>query len=245
MSYTKLQKDDDQAATRFSSDDNICLMTTTGLSKESNEDSIGLVRDGGNTIVSIGDGHWGKEAAEIATEQILSSPDTFPGNRDEAIEVSESIEKLIYAKFGAKLMDENSDFTPETSFASVRINKNGMDVFGYGDCRVIVVRSGKVVYRMNIEETWIGVFSRLGLRGRKSVSEATLFERVPIKKGDIIMLYTDGVDECIYEVPTISMDDIVAIVDQNKTAEQIAQALMDEVFNYGAEDNASMAILKH
>jgi serine/threonine protein phosphatase PrpC len=61
---------------------------------------------------------------------------------------------------------------------------------------------------------------------------------------DTVLLFSDGVDECIYEKPTIGIEHIANIVNTLHDPSLIFDALMTEVFEYGAEDNASLSIIK-
>jgi len=59
-----------------------------------------------------------------------------------------------------------------------------------------------------------------------------------------VVMYSDGVDECIYEVPTISATKIAQLIRPHKLASGIAK-LIDQIYSFGAEDNLSMVVYQH
>src|SRR3989344_2857476 len=145
------------------------LFSTAGLVKKTNEDEIGIRVLGDRTRVCVCDGHWGKEAAHIALYTCLQT-ETFPSGRLTSIKLTEIIQKEIYNKFGHSKMNSEKDFTPETSLLAVEIDsKNHLNIFSYGDCRLMISRDGKIIFKLKTVKTWLGAFSFIGLRNRASV----------------------------------------------------------------------------
>jgi len=64
-----------------------------------------------------------------------------------------------------------------------------------------------------------------------------------LAENDCIFLFTDGIDQCIYEKDTISFEKIAMLSKTN--VKDIFDELFKEVFDYGAEDNASLAVFKY
>jgi serine/threonine protein phosphatase PrpC len=229
---------------KFKINDSLILATTTGLKKEINEDSIGLFVNDKITRICITDGHWGEEASDIISKYWIEKSLIFPKNLTEAQNETSKIEDVLYQKFGEKVIDENKDFTPESSFICIEIEDGNISIVSYGDSRLFIMDKENIKFTQECKNTWLGVFSRLGLRGRLSVKEGVVFNVEKLNYGDSIFLFTDGVDQCIYEKDTISFDSI-ANLSKKLNIEDSVDSIFKEVFNFGAEDNASLVIYRY
>lgn len=217
--------------------------TTTGLVKQTNEDAIGCLVGENSTRVCIADGHWGSQASRLIVEYWIERVNVFPKTLKQAIKETEKIEKKLFNLFGRPQMDPDKDFTPEAAFTAIEIAENKLSVASYGDCRLLVANNGITRFNLPCTTTWLGAFSHLSLRQRLPVSEATRFEKMNLGKGDFAMLFTDGVDQCVYEKDTISFESISKQSSNGKVA-NIFNELMKAVFAHGAQDNASLGIFK-
>lgn len=219
-------------------DERCIISTRVGLENKINEDAVGyLINEDGSVRISIADGHWGSEAATRCLEYWLSiSAENNP------IESMEQLEAALAERFAVPSPDSKTTKTPETSTLTITIDPdNNMNVVGYGDCRLSVVRDEHVVYRYETTASWLGLFSSLGMRDRILAKNATVAESVSLHAGDTILLYTDGVDECVYETPTL---DVESFVTPGATPTQIHDAIMEAVFSHGAQDNATIVVLR-
>ena len=88
---------------------NLIAVTTTGLKKNVNEDSIGILITKKYTRFSIADGHWGKEASRIIVNYWLNKKIKFPDNSEETKLEIKKIEEKLYKKFGKPNMNEDND----------------------------------------------------------------------------------------------------------------------------------------
>jgi len=221
--------------------DSFGLCTTNGLVKTVNEDRIGYKNQGDSLRICIADGHWGQQAAEVIAEQWLRVD--LPQEFSEAVELAKRTERSLYESFGSLNMDESRDFTPEASFVAVKIRGNEVDIVGYGDCRLAIIREGRAYSQLPTKATWLGAFSYLGLRNRIPVETGLILEHWRLVPGDQLILFTDGVDECVYEKPTISMAELAGLAHQEKLSQSV-DAVLAKIMACGAEDNASFAIFR-
>lgn len=224
--------------------DGLVIGTTTGLVKESNEDALGSLVSKGVTRVCIADGHWGDEAARIIRDYWMDEGLVFPRSIEAAVRATERVEEKLFLKFGKENMRADRDLTPEAAFVAAECIGNAMHIVSYGDCRLLVIRNQHVVFELQTQETWLGAFSRLGLRQRLSVKKAVIFDNISILSGDLIILFSDGVDQCVYGKPTISNKRILELEGRNKKISELFNALIDEVYLNGAEDNASLIVMR-
>ncbi len=238
-------RNDKTAPQRIIISPKLVLGTTSGLVKRVNEDRIGYkaTRIGSAVRLCLADGHWGGEAAQRITHYWLTTK-IFPTTAKKALSTTKALEEQLFGRFGVLGMDPEKDFTPEASFVALELTERILRFVAYGDCRLMVVRQGKVRYEYAPRESWLGAFSYLKLRGRQPIETALVYERLTLQAGDTVLVYSDGVDECVYQTPTITSLDMAGIVRAGHKPEVIFDTLMEQVSSFGAEDNASLAVLK-
>lgn len=220
----------------------ILIATTMGLLKKTQEDAVGIKTTRSSQTVCICDGHWGDQAAILVKNSILKNP--FPKSKTEAISQVKLIEKKLWQKFGQEKMDPEKDFTPETSLLAIEKNGHNLNIMSYGDCRLLIIRNKKIIFRLKTNPTWLGAFSFLRLRNRLTVNKALVFKKINCKVGDIVMVFSDGVDECRYEKPTLSYKWLAEQTGEEISLSQISTAVFAAIKQAGAEDNATLALIK-
>ncbi len=223
--------------------DNLLVGSTVGLVKDVNEDRVGCVLNGNDVKICLADGHWGEKAAEIIVGYWTKEMLLFPVNKEAAVLEVIKIEKKLFKLFGKIDMNPNSEFTPEASFIVVQLKNNILKIISYGDCRLLIAKEGVIKTKLTTKETWLGAFSRLGLRDRISVKKGLVFEERTLMKNDVVFVFTDGIDQCVYEKDTLS-DQFLANQTHKKSVKNIFEGILNAVFLLGAEDNASLVVLK-
>lgn len=215
--------------------------TMTGA-KVRNEDAVSLRIQGIAMRVCVADGHWGSGAAKRAAIFWSKLPN-FPINQKDSIFFVSKLEDILFKAYGKIDMDEDQDLTPESAFVALELVNNSLRFVSYGDCRIMVVRNRQVVVRNQPKQTWIGAFSHLGLRKRLPLSKALEFQQHQLKCGDTILVFSDGVDECVYGVPTMNDEFFLKAIDR-RDLQAIREAIISAVIEHGAEDNASLVIVR-
>ncbi len=222
---------------------NLIVGTTTGLIKEENEDGI-FVSANQTIRICIADGHWGSQATKIILNHWNKNKLIFPENKKMALKEVKKIEAKIYKVFGNAKMNPNSDFTPESGFIYTEIYNHILKVISYGDCRLLVVNQGAVRKQIETRQTWLGAFSKLGLRNRLSIEQGLIYEEIILQKGDVVLAFTDGVDQCVYGKDTLSAQSMAKIALRG-TVRAIFDNIFKAVFSAGAEDNASLVVFRY
>lgn len=226
------------------SEKDLVIATTSGLIKEINEDKINYERLENSIRICICDGHWGEIAAEMTNKMILQVK-VFPNNKHEAVDLLEKIELELWKKLGKENMDAEKDLTSETSVVSIEIDSdNNLRIISYGDSRLMITNKEKIVFKLKLLKTWLGAFSFKKLRGRLLISKALQFKKIKRNKEDLIWMFTDGIDECLYEKETISTNDLLRFTKKDTNLKNIADNVFKEVEKFGAEDNASLALIR-
>ena len=216
--------------------------TTVGLKKNTNEDFIEASCTNGVVRFCVCDGHWGHDAAQVVGNFWLGDVLRFPESKEAAISLTKKIEEKLFGMFGYKHMNPEQDFSPETAFISGEVRDGYLTAVSYGDCGLIIVEDGNLLYSALKRQTWLGAFSYLGVRHRISVEEGVVFIKTPLTENTRVCAFTDGIDECIYEKITITHEELANLCTAGDML-SCMQNVMQKVENYGAEDNASLLIV--
>jgi hypothetical protein len=204
------------------------------------EDRLTVLLTRTGLTACIADGHWGAGAAEQITD--FWSEEAIPHTRDEALEKVKQLEAGLFATYRRDGIDPEADFTPEAAFIAIDIGDRLLRIAGYGDCRLHVVNDGQARFELSKEATWLGVFSHMGLRQRKSVDQALSFEQIGLVAGDYVMLFTDGLDEWGHDgVSSISTQELASTT-RNVPAREAVRSLGNLAFSHGAQDDVSLFI---
>lgn len=193
-------------------------ITTKGI-KPVNEDVIGHL----GSSICLCDGHWGDQAAKLACKSILNN---FPTSKTQAIQLLESIQEALFQL-------QTNENPPETSVVATKINvfSKVITILSYGDCRLLIVRDKKIVFSLKTRPTWLGALSHLQIRKRLSPREGIVFKKMHLQTEDRVVMFTDGVDECVYEKPTIP---------HHWIATHSQKEIFKRILKHGAQDNASL-----
>lgn len=219
------------------------FFSTKWLKKSLNEDTIWALNCKNKFIACICDWHWWDEASNIVKKFILSKKNKFPNNEKQWVVYLKKVEKIIFKKYWKNNLNWVTDITPETSLIWIEINQNRLKILSYWDCRWFIINKDSII-EIQKNNSWLWSFSYLWLRNRLPVLDNIYFKKFNLEKWDIIILFTDWVDECVYEKPTISIENILKISYQSITNKKIIKSIFNEVFENWAEDNASFMILK-
>jgi serine/threonine protein phosphatase PrpC len=209
--------------------ESLTTFTTCGLVKSVNEDIVAIRHLRKNqAVVCICDGHWGKKAAQFANRTFIAD---FPSSRPQAVRILSHIQLQLFRQ------NHTSRRPSETSVLAVKVDpkRNSLLYVSYGDCRLLHVRTSQVLFQLPTFPTWLGPLSHTGARNRIPVQQAAVFGSLQFFSGDRIMLFTDGIDECVYETPTLSASWL---------AGRSASEIISEVTAHGAQDNASLVIIE-
>jgi hypothetical protein len=137
--------------------------------------------------------------------------------------------------------------TPEAAFLVAEVGAGAVRLLSYGDCRLMVVREQDGVqhpfYTHATVASWLGAFSALGMRQRLSVADGVDYRTLPVAQNDIVLTYTDGIDEPVYETSTIGPTQLAQHCASCEPS-VIFDSIMQDVFAHGAHDHASLAVVR-
>lgn len=216
------------------SGDKVYGATDKGIDyKDTNEDRVGVNPEGNLIVVADGMGGYkhGDIAAQYLTESLLANPD----DHLKGLDVCRN--KLVKEKDPDKRKSM-------TCFASVQITeddtgKKYANILRAGDVKVLIIRNNEVIYKSkdesltqqkidkgmitpdqalydherNIVTNWVSAYS-----DNKSIEIP--FSK-PVQKGDIVLIYTDGISD------NIQPDEIITLT-KGKNPEDIIPTISEE-----------------
>ena len=233
---------------------------SAGVTTKANEDGLGISISGIETLFAIADGHWGREASELAI--------------DKAIEMSRSMlrpaqENETRARFYALFEQINQDLfvmgmthpgalAPETTLIVCQLKEFESQKYLYwssfGDSYLFIFRNNKLTQLNSLNQYWLGMLSRMSETSRnKQLALRGLFGESryigvadgletgieKLQPGDMIFLCTDGLigsDESVPEAVDTTFRKILAAV---APLEDKVSGLIKSALDRGESDNVS------
>jgi len=237
---------------------NVALGTSVGVTSKPNEDAIGLTTVGMEMILAIADGHWGREASEIAILKAMEliSPEIRPARESETrarlFSLFEQVNSQLYEIGSAA----QGALTPETTLIVCHIKRAESGTYLYwasfGDSFLFVLRSGQLRQINSLHPRWLGYFSKLseGAESRANLMRFLTDEsrymgvasgletgNEKLESGDIIFLCTDGLVGSDTAPDPSVLTGITQILTSDFPLDSKAENMIALALNRGEKDN--------
>ena len=180
-------------AISIGSDKNSPSLIFKGNKKSANEDALLAVRQGEYVLLAVADSHFGL----WASHSII----TGLANNLKRLTTPQAIYSVLHDLCST---DHNHKENSETTLLIVSVNRLTGEGFGlsFGDSSALLV-SNDTVLRLNTKDSHY-----VSLNKALSFESGTANEfNFNIKTGEVLMVFTDGVDECHYGHPETSVND--------------------------------------
>jgi serine/threonine protein phosphatase PrpC len=193
--------------------ENVTLATSAGVTSKPNEDAAGVSVSGSEMVLAIADGHWGRNASEIAilTAVDLLGPGIQPSTENQTRarlfslfeQVNDQLYELATSAPGAS--------TPETTLIVCHVKEVESSKYLYwasfGDSYLFLLRNEKLKQLNSLNPRWLGYLSKLS---EKTEARAILMRFLTdearyvgvasgletgienLESSDIVFLCTDG-----------------------------------------------------
>jgi hypothetical protein len=212
-------------------------LAAKGDSSVPNEDCLLVVDDGALTLLAVADGHFGIEASHELIERTAARFRHVP---EDGAELASFVNDLTYRP-------PSGSYGSATSFVLGIVDRNAGRGFGvsYGDSTFALIGADKPCRGLNPKN---GRFVTLARPSSIALANAEPFF-LAFDPGDVVLAFTDGIDECHYGEPETSltadvMDRLFAesAGDPRTLVETVAaQALAGVDGNPGGQDNLVIA----
>lgn len=242
---------------------NLGMGTSSGVTSKPNEDALGVSVFGSETVLAIADGHWGRDASELAISKAVEllreenrpSRDSETRARLYALfeQVNNDLYELAVSGPGAS--------APETTLIVCHIKEAASGKYLYwssfGDSFLFLLQDGSLKQLNSLNPCWLGYLSRLSEKAdtrsilMRFLSEEARYVGVArgletgiqrLDPGDVIFLCTDGLvgsdtrpEQSVLEAVCTTLTSDLSIA--SKVERLIASAL-----GRGEEDNISCIV---
>ena len=232
-------------------------MTDVGMKREGNEDEFLLLPEKQLYIVS--DGMGGHNAGEVASQTAVDTLQAFFSKHAIQTIPAESIqEAMINALLEAnKDVWEKGRSAPEYSgmgctVVLVFIDKSSLHVSHVGDSRVYLIDKKEII-QVTTDHSVVMELVQAGQMTKEEARQSYLKNQLTqalgtspvvkpesiqrkLKKGDIILLCTDGLWDML------SDEEIYTVVKKGGTPEEICRKLISKANDAGGDDNITVVI---
>lgn len=243
----------------------IALGTSAGITAKPNEDAISVSVLGPEVILAIADGHWGREASEIAVTSAadLLRPDSS-ASRD-----SETRARLfaLYDQVNTRLYEIATSApgasAAETSLIACHLKQTASGRFLYwasfGDSFLFLFRHGDLVQLNTLQPFWLGYLSKLSetattysIRLRYLAEEARYVGVAsgletgiePLEPGDMLFLCTDGLVGSDRDPDPSILMEFRKILASDVPVKAMVDRMIASALNRGERDNISCVVAR-
>lgn len=192
---------------------NIALGTSVGVTSKPNEDCIGVSMFDTERVLAIADGHWGRDASEIAVTKALDllGADGHPSRDSETRARLFSLFEQVNTELYEMATSAPGAPVSETTLIVCHIKEapSGKYLYwsSFGDSYLFLLRNGELKQLNSLNPFWLGYLSKLS---ENADSKATLMRFLfdearyvgvasgletgieKLDQGDIVFLCTDG-----------------------------------------------------
>ena len=238
----------------------ITFGTSVGVMPKANEDCLGVSISGDELIFAIADGHWGREASELAIDTTMEMFRSMlrPAKENETRARFYALFEQINQELFEMAMEHPGALAPETTLIVCQLKEFESEKYMYwssfGDSYLLLLRDNKLIQVNSLNAYWLGMLSRMSetsmtrqltLKGSfgdtRYIGVADGLETgiEKLQSGDMILLCTDGLigsDEGVPEdVDTTIKKILTAVV----PLEDKVTALIKFALDRGERDNIS------
>ena len=190
--------------------------------QDPNEDACGVVTSAELSVAVVADAHFGRRSAEVAVEALLAAAIRTPPGSDPCGWLSDQL-----ASAHRRVLKGSS----ACALLAVVIQGSELYWISIGDCRLYLLRSGDTKVLNPLDNHYLGDWGSL----KPSTGKSTL------DLDDVIIMSSDGLPECRYNIPTLSPRQ-VGLIASRGDAMEAAVALTEAALERGGEDNIAVVV---
>ncbi len=239
--------------------------TSVGATMKPNEDAVGVSVLGAEVVLAVADGHWGRDASEIAVSKAveLLNPNARPSKDSET-------RARLFALFD-QVNTELYDLATSSPGASasettlivchVKETPGGKYLYwsSFGDSYLFLLRNGELKQLNSLHQFWLGYLSRLSeSASSKSILMRFLSEEAryvgvasgletgieTLEPDDLVFLCTDGLIGSDYEPAQAILDELQAILISNLPVKSKVEKMIASALSRGEQDNISCVLAR-
>ena len=242
---------------------NIALAMSVGVTSKSNEDAIGAATIQSEIVVALADGHWGRNASELAISKAvdLLRPDVQLSRDSETRARLFALFEQVNTELYNMAVATPGAATPETTLIVCHIKEASSGKYLYwssfGDSYLFLSRKQQLKQLNTLNSFWLGYLSKLSENAdtrsilMKFLSDEARYVGVPsgletgiekLEPGDMIFLCTDGLLGSDREPEQAVLEEINDILGSDQPLLSKAENAVASALNRGEIDNISCVI---
>jgi serine/threonine protein phosphatase PrpC len=239
---------------------NIAFGISVGIMSKANEDCLGISKSGDEALLAIADGHWGREASELAIDKTMEMFRLMlrPAKENEIRARFYALFEQINQELFSIAMSHPGAIAPETTLIVCQLKEIRLEKYlywsGFGDSYLFVFRNNKLTQLNSLNQYWLGMLSRMSeYSAARQLTLKSLFGESryigvadgletgieKLQSGDIIILCTDGLIGSDERVPESVGELIRTILTSVDSLENKVSNLIKSALDRGERDNIS------
>jgi serine/threonine protein phosphatase PrpC len=244
-------------------DSSIAFGISAGTTSKSNEDCLGISILEDDVLLAIADGHWGRDASELAIQKamdMLHSIDRLPRENEIRARFYALFEQINRKLFELATANPGAS-APETTLIVCHLKEISSEKYLYwssfGDSFLFLFRRGQLIQINTLHAYWLGMLSRLSESSQtrqlvlKSLFGESRYVGVAdgletgiekLQPGDMIFLCTDGLIGSDERVPEPVSRKIQTILNSIAPLERKASELIQSALDRGEKDNVACIV---
>ena len=231
-----------------------------GVITKANEDCLGISASGGEMLFAIADGHWGREASELAINKTMQMFRLMPrpAKENETRARFYALFEQINQELFEMSMEYPGALAPETTLIVCQLKEFQSEKYLYwssfGDSYLLLLRDDNLIQLNSLNAYWLGMLSRMsetsmmrqltlkGLFGEShyiGVADGLETGIEKLKAGDIVLLCTDGLIGSDEGMPEPVKKNIIEILNNPDRLENKVRNLIQSALDRLEIDNIS------
>lgn len=241
----------------------IALGMSVGVLSKANEDAIGVATLGGESMLAVADGHWGREASELAVTKAIEllSPEVRPAKDSETRARLFALHEQVNNELYEKAVSAPGASAAETTLIACHVKATASGKYLYwssfGDSFLCLLRDGELKQLNTLNACWLGYLSKLSEQATtrsilmKFISDEARYVGVAsgletgiekLEAGDLLFLCTDGLMGSDTEPAPATLEAVTGILKADRPLIAKADSLIHAALERGEEDNVSCVL---
>jgi Serine/threonine protein phosphatase len=244
-------------------DSKIGLGISVGTTSKANEDCLGVSMLEDDVLFAIADGHWGREASELAIQRAMDlfrSADHLPKENEIRARFYALFEQINGELFEMAMANPGAS-APETTLIVCHLKEIESEKYLYwssfGDSYLFLLRKEQLKQLNTLNSFWLGYLSKLSENAdtrsilMKFLSDEARYVGVPsgletgiekLEPGDIVFLCSDGLIGSDREPEQAVLEEIKDILAPDQPLLSKAEKAVASALNRGEIDNISCVV---
>ncbi|MDQ2692922.1 MAG: protein phosphatase 2C domain-containing protein [Chloroflexota bacterium] len=243
----------------------IAFGTSQGVTAKPNEDGIGVSVQDSEIVLAIADGHWGRDASELAVSKAVNllRPDSRLSRDSETRARLFALFEQINTELYQLATSSPGASASETSLIVCHVKEGASGRYLYwasfGDSYLFLLRNRGLIQLNSLNPFWLGYLSKLSENANtktilmRFLSEEARYVGVAsgletgiqtLESGDTLFLCTDGLIGSDYEPDPVILAELQQILASDECVRSKVETMIAAALRRGERDNISCVVAR-